>query len=86
MDSLNDEWENFTINSKSNLKTIEKEKPEYTVKCSDIYISTKTKIAFLNQNNIDLETTFWNIPITDYWMPQSGILKKSMKFKTDNFQ
>ena len=62
MDSLNDEWENFTINSKSNLKTTEKEKPEYTVKCSDIYISTKTKIAFLNQNNIDLEVKLFFCP------------------------
>ena len=84
MNSLNDEWENFTINSKSNLKVSAKKKPEHTVKCSDIYISTKTKIAFLNQTNIDLESTFWDIPILDYWTPQSGILKKSMKFNCCN--
>jgi TATA-box binding protein (TBP) (component of TFIID and TFIIIB) len=86
MASLNDEWENFTINSKSNLKITEKKKPEYTVKCSDIYISTKTKIAFLNKTNINLESTFWNIPILDYWLPQSGILKKSMKFNCCNIE
>ena len=84
MNSLNDEWENFTINSKSNLKVSAKKKPEHTVKCSDIYISTKTKIAFLNQKNIDLEKTFWKIPIIDYWVPESGILKKSMKFNCCN--
>ena len=84
MTSLNAEWENFTINTKSNLKEIETTKKEYTVECSDIYISTKTKIAFLNQTNIDLESTFWDIPILDYWTPQSGILKKSMKFNCCN--
>ena len=30
MSSLNTEWENFTINSKSNLKVVAKKKKEYT--------------------------------------------------------
>ena len=84
MTSLNAEWENFTINTKSNLKEPEITKKGYDVKCTDIYISTKTKIAFLNQANINLERTFWNIPILDYWVPQPGILKKSMKFNCCN--
>ena len=65
MSSLNSEWENFTLKGKSNLKSESKIAPAYKVNCSDIYISTKTKIAYLNVNNIDLTSTFWNIPIID---------------------
>ena len=80
MNSLNAEWENFTISNGSDIKKQEEEEENYTVKCSEIYISTKTKIAFLNLNNIDLVKTFWKIPILDYWKPEQGVLKKSMKF------
>ena len=80
MSSLNTEWENFAIKGKSNLKSETKHASTYQVKCSDIYISTKTKIAYLNINNINLIETFWNIPIIDYHAPIVGILKKSMKF------
>lgn len=80
MNSLNAEWENFTINANNNIKNDEEEEEDYIVKCSDIYISTKTKIAFLNLKHIDLVKTFWLIPILDYWMPKEGVLKKSMKF------
>ena len=80
MSSLNSEWENFTIKGKSNLKSDSKSVSEYTVNCTDIYISTKTKIAYLNIKQIDLINTFWNIPIIDYHTHTVGILKKSMKF------
>ena len=48
-------------------------------KATDIYISTKTNIAFLN-TDIDLSTVFWKIPIIRYGMPTEGIVKKQMKF------
>ena len=48
-------------------------------KCSDIYISTKTKIVYLNKQ-IDLEKVFWNIDIIEYYKPQQGVVKKQMKF------
>tara|TARA_B100001250_G_C19731864_1_gene758895 strand:+ start:74 stop:1141 length:1068 start_codon:yes stop_codon:yes gene_type:complete len=48
-------------------------------KCSDIYISTKTKIAYLNQK-IDLNDIFWKIQILLYHEPKEGIIKKQMKF------
>ena len=38
-------------------------------KCSDIYISTKTKIAYLNQK-IDLNEIFWKIQILLYHEPK----------------
>jgi hypothetical protein len=48
-------------------------------KATDIYISTKTKIAYLN-TSIDLNELFWNIPIIPYHKQQEGIVKKQMKF------
>ena len=48
-------------------------------KCSDIYISTKTKIAYLNQR-INLFDVFWRICILDYHHAMEGIIKKQMKF------
>ena len=44
----------------------------------DLYISTTTKVMFLNQQ-IDIYKVFWNIPIVEYWRPQAGILKKQIK-------
>jgi len=51
-------------------------------KCSDIYISTKTQIAHLNQA-IDLHEVFWKLPIIPYYSPKEGILKKQMKFNSN---
>lgn len=50
--------------------------------CSPIYISTKTKIAYLN-SRIPLEEMFWSIPVLkSYALQEEGIVKKEMKFKT----
>jgi hypothetical protein len=49
--------------------------------CGPIYISTKTKISYLNQA-IDLNTVFWNIPVLDYSTPKNGVIKKQMKFNS----
>ena len=51
---------------------------------SDLYISTKTMIAYLNVDNmIDIETLFWNIPIISYHEPREGIIKKQIKLTTN---
>ena len=50
-------------------------------KASDIYISTKSKIIFLN-SSIDLKTVFWNIPVISYSLPVNGVVKKQMKFNS----
>uniref|UniRef100_A0A6C0HIZ8 Uncharacterized protein n=1 Tax=viral metagenome TaxID=1070528 RepID=A0A6C0HIZ8_9ZZZZ len=52
---------------------------ETAPKCDDLYISTKTKVLFLNQP-IDIQSVFWNIPIIEYWRPMMGVVKKQMKF------
>ena len=46
-------------------------------KATEIYISTKTKIAYLNQP-IDL-MIFWNIPVISYATPMNGVIKKQIK-------
>jgi hypothetical protein len=51
-----------------------------TPKSSDIYISTKTKIAYLNIP-IDLKI-FWNIPTISYYNPINGIVKKQIKINS----
>ena len=47
--------------------------------CSPIYISTKTKISFLN-TPIDIKNVFWDIPIMPYASQCPGIIKKQIKF------
>jgi hypothetical protein len=51
-------------------------------KPSNIYISTRTKIAFLNQQ-IDLKLLFWKIKIIPYYIPNIGVIKKQMKFNSN---
>ena len=48
-------------------------------KATNIYISTKTKIAYLDKI-IDLKKLFWEIPVIPYAKPCNGVIKKQMKF------
>ena len=49
--------------------------------CSNIYISTKTKISYLNEP-IDIKKVFWNIPVSEYSTPNQCIIKKQIKVST----
>jgi hypothetical protein len=87
---IDDEWDSFlscqntndyggtsstpSFNEKNITEEISGDVPE----CEDLYISTTTKVLFLNQP-IDIQNIFWKIPITDYWKPESGIIKKQIK-------
>lgn len=46
-----------------------------------IYISTKTKISYLNQQ-VDLKEIFWKIPIIPYVKPVTGVVKKQIKLNS----
>lgn len=46
--------------------------------CEDLYISTKTKVLFLNQA-VDINNIYWKIPIIEYWNATDGVVKKQMK-------
>lgn len=54
---------------------------ELCPKASDIYISTKTNISYLN-TTIDLKNIFWDIPVISYGNPICGVVKKQMKFNS----
>jgi hypothetical protein len=58
---------------------LKEERSEAVPKCDELYISTKTKVLFLNQS-VDIQTVFWNIPVIEYWRPIMGVVKKQMKF------
>jgi hypothetical protein len=45
-----------------------------------IYVSTKSKIAYLT-NPVDLKM-FWEIPILPYAIPSNGVIKKQIKFNS----
>jgi TATA-box binding protein (TBP) (component of TFIID and TFIIIB) len=47
---------------------------------TNIYISTKSKIAYLEQP-IDLKI-FWDIPIIPYATPKNGVIKKQLKLNS----
>jgi len=76
--NVDDAWENFNKNGYTNIQRIENKKNTFSPKCSDIYISTKTKITYLN-TPINLMDIFWNIPVILYQNRQEGIIKKQMK-------
>jgi TATA-box binding protein (TBP) (component of TFIID and TFIIIB) len=79
MNDLDQEWLAFADcgeleDKPDKISPKEQKRPE----CSDIYISTKTKIAYLSEE-IKLNEVFWKLPIIPYHIPEEGIVKKSMK-------
>jgi TATA-box binding protein (TBP) (component of TFIID and TFIIIB) len=77
---IDKEWKNFLNDSDKFENEIGSQLCEtgIDIKCSDLYISTKTKIAFLN-TNINVFDIFWKLPIIHYYQAKTGIIKKQMK-------
>lgn len=65
---------NINANSNVDESTTIKETP----KCSELNISTQTKVLFLS-SVIDIYNIFWLIPIIMYSSPTEGIIKKQIK-------
>lgn len=94
--SIDADWENFINgdynddsdtdnNSINSVKVMnENEKKNIGNMCEDLYISTQTKIYFLNLSNIDVNKIFWNIPVIKYSTPNNGVIKKQMRLVFDN--
>jgi hypothetical protein len=76
--NINQEFISANLIENFNANNIEKHIP----KSSEIYISTKTKIAYLNKP-IDLKRMFWIIPVIKYMEPKNGVIKKQMKFNSN---
>ena len=83
---VDEEWEAFlnntdddNVNEKQKTVRDDSDTVQYTLpKCDDLYISTTTKVLFLNMP-VDIENIFWDISIIDYWKPTAGVIKKQMK-------
>ena len=87
--NLEEEWASF-FNDNNNELSLENEqeqsRPEiddFIPECSDIKISTKTKIIYLNQE-LNLNDLFWKIKIIPYDSHDNGIIKKQIKFNFTN--
>ena len=83
--STDQEWLNFingnvTQTQTQTQKQIDDEPKIRSIQpiCQELYISTKTKVLYLNQE-IDIHRIFWLIPIIEYWRPKEGVIKKQMK-------
>ena len=75
-DEINDTCNEYTDDCSNETKLFEGTPPEPT----PIYISTKSKIAYL-EHPVDLKL-FWNIPIIPYYLPQNGVIKKQIKINS----
>jgi len=83
--SIDDEWNQFITNEYEEIvepKTL----PPTTFSgdvpiATDIYISTKSKIAYLN-SEIDLKSLFWKVKISPYCTASDCVIKKQMKFNS----
>ena len=78
-DSIGDHETYETIAGGKNTNNLHDGDLNEVPKCSPIYISTKTKISFLNMP-IDIKKVFWEIPIMPYASQSPGIIKKQIKF------
>ena len=86
--SVDDEWLSYLHASKTGntnnditpfkSKNEENNNNDTLPKCEELYISTTTKVLFLNQQ-IDILNIYWDIPIIEYWKPVTGVIKKQMK-------
>jgi len=79
MVDINEQWDQFC----SGDYNFEAVKPSFTNKsvpcCGELYISTITKLAYLN-STIPLMDIFWDIPMISYHEQKEGVVKKEMKF------
>ena len=83
MTELDEEWALFqnqlSNNTLSDNLVLQEEHIKTDIpKCSDIYISTQTKIAYLS-STIELYDIFWKLNVMDYYKQEEGIIKKSIK-------
>jgi len=90
--TIDDEWQKYLYDqhietttgfatSTSSMPLLDRQddqSQESCPECDELYISTKTKVLYLNQP-IDIHRIFWLLPITEYWVPRECIIKKQMK-------
>tara|TARA_Y100000996_G_scaffold74498_1_gene50151 strand:+ start:1423 stop:2496 length:1074 start_codon:yes stop_codon:yes gene_type:complete len=83
--SVDEEWEKFCEDEEGFIpenNVVLKSDQQEIPKCGSIYISTKTKIAYLD-TKIPLQEIFWKIPVLKYYLPKEGVIKKQIKINSD---
>jgi len=87
MGNLDAEWETFVNTGTYKRVGDEHEGPPsmqataIAKECGALYISTTTKISFLDRT-VPLVETFWRLPVIEYSCPIEGVVKKQMKFSS----
>ena len=85
INNINQHLSNILENKRTNndKSSIENETiVEETPKCSELNISTQTKVLFLSQE-IDIYNIFWKIQVIPYTSTCDGIIKKQIKIVSD---
>ena len=76
--SADQEWEYFLEGNTLFDLNENKNKNDFIPKVSDLYISTQTKIVYLN-HSINLNDVFWKIPIIPYQNQKNGVINISTR-------
>jgi len=80
IENITDLFNNIDIN-RTFVNNVESNDIKYIPKCSELYISTKTKISYINKE-IDIVRTFWEIPVVNYSSPIDCVIKKQIKLQS----
>ena len=80
-DNSDFENNNSDFENEAKIENINLEFNSETPKASEIYISTKTKLGYLNKP-FALNNIFWEIPVMPYATPGNGVIKKQIKFNS----
>ncbi len=84
MGDIDDEWsrylndENIDFSIQQNIVCEDNINSDKAPECEELYISTMTKVLFLN-TPVDINDIFWKLPVINYSEPITGIVKKQMK-------
>lgn len=82
MSNLEEEWQSFLDGGENDTKIAPQIKEEIPIcpNASDLRISTKVKILFLDTKKINIYKCFWGIPTLHFWEQREGIIKKQIKY------
>ena len=82
IEDITDLFNNMNMNTdRTIVNNLKSSDINYIPKCSELYISTKTKISYINKE-IDIVNTFWEIPVESYSSPIECVLKKQIKLQS----
>ena len=84
MASIDEEWSKYlcgdlSIEPCKQDPIIQEKSTKEVPECEPLYISTTTKVLFLNHKIDHLNDIFWNIEIMPYHTQANGVIKKQMK-------